>query len=82
MKGFHYVYILESTKDTSRHYTGTTTDLESRLKRHNSGELPHSRKYRPWRVMAAVAFDEKAKAIAFERYLKSHSRRAFTKKHF
>lgn len=36
MSGFHYVYILVSEKDSSRHYTGLTDDLEARLK----GEEP------------------------------------------
>jgi hypothetical protein len=30
----------------------------------------------------AFAFTEKEKALAFEKYLKSHSGRAFAKKHF
>jgi putative endonuclease len=82
MINFHYVYILVSEKDPSEHYTGITTDLESRLKRHNAGELPHSRRYQPWRIQTAVAFSDKEKAVAFERYLKTHSGRAFAKKHF
>ena len=82
MKDFHYVYILVSEKEPARHYTGITTDLESRLKIHNSGDLPYSRKYRPWRVETAVAFRSKEKAIDFEKYLKSHSGRAFAKRHF
>ena len=82
MEGFHYVYILVSEKDPSKHYTGVTSDLEDRLKRYNSGDLPHSRKYRPWKIETSVAFSNKEKAHTFERYLKSHSGRAFAKKHF
>jgi hypothetical protein len=30
----------------------------------------------------AVAFSDKERAVAFEQYLKTHSGRAFAKKHF
>ena len=32
MTGYHYVYVLVSEADLSRHYTGLTEDLESRLR--------------------------------------------------
>jgi predicted GIY-YIG superfamily endonuclease len=44
-----YVYILESIQNPERHYTGCTTNLEARLKKHNEGGVPHTTKYRPWR---------------------------------
>jgi hypothetical protein len=44
--------------------------------------VPHTSKFRPWQIETAVAFRSKDKAVAFEQYLKSHSGRAFAKKHF
>jgi putative endonuclease len=82
MKNFHYVYMLTSEGEPSRHYTGPTKDLENRLKEHNSGHVPHTTKYRPWRIESAIAFRTRKKAVAFEKYLKSHSGRAFSAKHF
>ena len=82
MKGFNYVYILVSAQDATRHYTGITENLEDRLKAHNSGQVPHTSKFRPWRIETAIAFNSKEKALNFEKYLKSHSGRAFAKKHF
>ena len=79
---FHYVYMLISQKDKTRHYTGMTADLESRLKAHNAGQVPHTAKYRPWVMETAIAFRSREKATAFEKYLKSHSGRAFAAKHF
>jgi len=79
---FVYVYQLGSESHSDRHYTGRTTDLKTRLDSHNHGHVPHTRKFRPWRVEVAVAFRDKAKAVAFERYLKSSSGRAFAKRHF
>ena len=80
LNNFHYVYILVSETDENRHYTGLTDDLESRLKAHNNGQVPHTSKYRPWRIETAIAFSCPQKAANFEKYLKSHSGRAFAKK--
>ena len=82
MATFHYVYILVSGIDPNRHYTGCTDDLDTRLNAHNAGQVPHTAVHKPWRIDTAVAFSDRSKAITFERYLKSHSGRAFAKKHF
>ena len=82
MNDFIYVYILLSEKGGSHRYTGLTDDLENRLKSHNQGSNPHTSKYRPWRIETAIAFRSREKAVAFEKYLKSHSGRAFATKHF
>jgi hypothetical protein len=50
------------------------------LIKHNAGEVPHTSKFRPWRVRTDVAFVDEKLAIAFEKYLKSGSGRAFAKK--
>jgi predicted GIY-YIG superfamily endonuclease len=75
-----YVYILESVTYAGRHYTGMADDLRARLKRHNAGEVTSTARYAPWRLQTYIAFDEEQKAVAFERYLKSPSGRAFAKK--
>ena len=75
-----YVYILESIDDPHRHYTGSTDDLRDRIRRHNSGQVYHTAKFRPWRLRTYVGFSEPALAIAFEKYLKSPSGRAFAEK--
>jgi predicted GIY-YIG superfamily endonuclease len=74
-----YVYILESATDHGHFYSGITDDLRARLSKHNSGEVAHTSKYRPWRVKTYVAFSDEVRAIAFEKYLKSGSGRAFAK---
>ena len=81
MQKFYYVYIL--TDDTgTRHYVGSTQDLSARLAKHNAGEVPHTSKFKPWRIQTAIAFDLKEKAVAFEAYLKTGSGREFSKRHF
>ena len=80
MTEFSYVYILESLASTGGFYVGLTCDLPARLAKHNAGEVPHTSKRMPWRIKSAVAFRDRARAAAFERYLKSPSGRAFAKK--
>ena len=74
------VYILESLKDKSR-YIGTTTDLVNRLKEHNSGETKSNQSKIPYKIIWYCGFSNKLRAYEFERYLKSSSGYAFTKKH-
>jgi len=77
-----YVYILRSLKNTEKFYVGYTTNLKERLVDHNGGESTYSSKYKPWALETYIAFKEKDKATAFEKYLKSGSGRSFSKKHF
>ncbi len=81
MQQFSYVYILESDFGGKHFYVGLTADLKARLAKHNAGEVPHTSKFKPWRIKTAVAFTDFDRAAAFERYLKSGSGRAFAKKH-
>ena len=75
-----YVYVLRSVEDPEKEYTGATEDLKERLAAHNSGKSVHTAKYRPWELVWYSAFPDKHRALAFEKYLKSHSGRAFAKK--
>jgi len=81
MKGFHYVYTLQSVSNSDQVYTGQTQDLHQRLIDHNSGKVPHTSKFIPWVIRSATAFRHRDRALAFERYLKSGSGRAFLKRH-
>ena len=76
------VYILRSQTDPFRHYVGTTNDLAARLEWHNYGPCGHTTRYRPWSVVVSMEFPTEKAALRFERYLKSGSGRAFTKRHF
>jgi predicted GIY-YIG superfamily endonuclease len=81
MPTFHYVYTLESLAVPRETYTGQTTDLRRRLTEHNSGKVHHTSKYRPWTIRSATAFRDPTRALAFERYLKTGSGRAFLYRH-
>lgn len=75
-----YVYILESLSHPDQQYTGATEDIRARLADHNAGKSKHTRKFAPWRLLFYCAFPDKLRALEFERYLKSHSGRAFARK--
>lgn len=79
---FHYVYILKSILHKDSNYIGYTKDLNKRLAKYNNGKVKNTSKYKPWQIQTAIAFNKKDNALAFEKYLKSHSRRAFAKRHF
>ena len=81
-KNMFYTYILRSIDHPNLRYIGCTADLQARLAKHNTGEVPHASKFKPWRIQTATAFDSKEKAFAFEDYLKSGSGREFAKRHF
>ena len=72
-----YVYLLRSTSHPDRRYVGSTDDLRRRIGEHNDGKAIHTAKSIPWRLVAAIAFEDDARALAFEQYLKSGSGIAF-----
>jgi putative endonuclease len=78
----YYVYLLKSQSHPRQPYVGSTHDLRQRLTHHNEGRSPHTAKFRPWLLIAYFAFEEGKTAIAFEKYLKSGSGRAFINRHF
>jgi predicted GIY-YIG superfamily endonuclease len=76
----HYVYILRSINFSDQVYVGCTQDIKKRLSNHNAATTAHTAKYIPWQLEMYLAFENKNKAIEFEKYLKSHSGRAFRDK--
>jgi len=75
-----YVYIIRSISSPEQQYVGATTDLRRRLLDHDAGKSAHTSKFTPWQLVWYCAFSDKHKALAFEKYLKSHSGRAFANK--
>jgi predicted GIY-YIG superfamily endonuclease len=75
-----YVYIIRSIAHPTQEYIGATANLRQRLADHNSGKSTHTAKFTPWELAWYSAFSDKYKALEFEKYLKSHSGRAFSRK--
>jgi putative endonuclease len=76
----YYVYLIESVSAQRERYLGMTTDLKERLQDYNAGKSFHTSKFKPWKLITYIAFTDRAKAEAFERYLKSGSGHAFARK--
>lgn len=76
-----YVYILKSINFPKEHYVGYSEDLKFRIKAHDGGESKHTSKFKPWKLVCYLGFDDEGSAKEFEYYLKSGSGRAFLKRH-
>jgi putative endonuclease len=81
MREQHFVYVLKSERQPHRYYTGLSADYEARLIDHNAGRCESTARDRPWTVDVVVQFADEARAMKFERYLKSGSGCAFAKRH-
>jgi len=75
------VYILCSKRDETKYYVGITRDLKARLKEHNIASMGYTKKYAPWRVETYTVFNNRLRAVHFEKYLKRGSGYAFMFKH-
>ena len=75
------VYVLRSLVAPERSYTGLTSDLDARLADHNAGRCRHTADGGPWQVDLVIQFADEARALKFERYLKSGSGCASAKRH-
>jgi predicted GIY-YIG superfamily endonuclease len=74
-----YVYILKCR--TGIIYTGCTNNLEERINRHNSSQVLATKNLLPVEIVTYIVFTDKYKAYNFEKYLKTGSGRAFSKRH-
>ncbi len=69
------VYILKCSDNS--YYTGC---IDDRIFRHNKGQISYTSDKLPIQLVTYIAFSDKYKAYAFERYLKSGSGMAFKNK--
>jgi len=75
-----YVYIIQSINFPKQFYTGFSENIECRLEEHNQGKSVHTNKYKPWEMIYYSVFDDKKRALDFEKYLKTASGIAFRNK--
>ena len=67
----HYVYILKTIDGyINKTYVGYTTDVISRLKKHNSSKGAKSTRGYKWKIIYKKRFLSKSKALSFEYKLK------------
>ena len=72
-----YVYVIGSNRggqlrklNGPRTYVGWTTDLENRLKAHNSGAGAKSTRGRKWKLLYAERYESRSEAMSREWKLK------------
>jgi putative endonuclease len=75
----YYCYILKSLKD-SRFYYGYTSNLEERIKKHNSGGVTSTRYRVPFILHYFEAFETKVAAMQRETFFKSFEGRKWLHK--
>ncbi len=75
----YFVYILESITNKNR-YIGVSNNLKRRLQEHNRGEVRYTSSKRPYKLIWYCVFNSKKQAFDFEKYLKSASGIAFSRK--
>ena len=74
----HYVYILLSKKD-KKFYTGSTNNLQKRIKRHNEGLVKATRYRRPLKLIYCEACLNRKDSMRREIYLKTSWGKHFLK---
>jgi putative endonuclease len=74
----YYVYILKCVD--GNFYKGCTANLRQRYIRHTKGWVPATAGHLPVELVSYIAFKNKYQAFEFEKYLKSGSGIAFTRK--
>jgi putative endonuclease len=78
----YHVYLIISDGYPDKFYKGFTTNIAKQLSEHNQGKVKSIAAYRPWCMQTVISFDSEKRAHVIEKYLKSHSGRAFSSKHF
>lgn len=74
------VYILKCVN--GKYYTGFTANIKNRIRAHNKGEVSFTKDKLPIKLVFISYFENKKKALDFERYLKSGSGTGFRNKRF
>ena len=66
-----YTYILKSI-NFNRFYIGHSSDLQKRLRDHNSGLVKSTKRFLPWKIIYTEIFKSKSEAYRRELIIKSY----------
>ncbi len=72
----YYVYILYSLS-LNKYYTGYTSDIDTRLQKHNAGATRSTKSGRPWVLLYQECFESKTEAIIREKEIKRKKSRKY-----
>jgi putative endonuclease len=67
----YYVCIIQSVQ-TKKFYTGSTPNVQKRLKKHNTGFTKSTKSYRPYKLVYWEEFATKSEAIRKEKQIKRY----------
>lgn len=70
------VYILYSDK-LSKYYVGQTADINARLLRHNSAQVPSTKAGIPWKVITTFGVTNRSQAVLLEKKIKSRGAKRY-----
>ncbi|MFA6269588.1 MAG: GIY-YIG nuclease family protein [Candidatus Paceibacterota bacterium] len=70
MRSMFYTYFLQS-ENYDETYIGFTSDLKNRVREHNQGLTPSTKRYRPWKLVYYEACVNEKDAKRREGYLKT-----------
>jgi len=71
-----FTYVLYSEK-LKKYYLGSTSDLDDRLDRDNSGRSKFTKMGIPWRVITFFEFQTRSEAIRLEKKIKGRGIQRF-----
>ncbi|MFY0644052.1 MAG: GIY-YIG nuclease family protein [Bacteroidia bacterium] len=72
----HYVYIIQSEKDSS-FYIGYSKEPLIRLEKHNNSNSGYTSTKKPWKLVYIEEFPAKREALIREQFLKNQKSRVF-----
>lgn len=73
METVYYVYIMRAIDHPGLIHVGYTSDLMRRMDQHNDGRCFETSPNLPWQLVWQAQFQDRAKAIHFEKFLKTRS---------
>ena len=74
----YFIYVLYS-KNFDRYYVGLSSNIELRLKQHNSKKVKSTKAFAPWEIIHFEKFETRIEARKREKYLKSAAGRRWRK---
>ncbi len=72
----YFTYVLYS-KNLSKHYVGSTSDVDKRVVEHNSGKSKFTCRAKDWELVKSYEFVEKSDALKLEIKIKNRGCRRF-----
>ncbi|MDY6799983.1 MAG: GIY-YIG nuclease family protein [Bacteroidota bacterium] len=77
----YYIYLIESIP-TGKYYIDQTSDIKSRLKRHNNGYKKYTKPYILWKLIESIQIETRKEAMRLVREIKNSKKRELQRRYF